>query len=190
MGAAARGHAGALGMVFCRLCLPAGCALLQRKAARTLSAIEAALREPLPRTCIAAQPMNPCRPGREEVRTSPGLASSSSAFELLCVQDAKPPDVNEILLLDEFGGVLEGMSSNVFVVVGGKVATPGEGVLVGTVRNLVLEVRSCWVVCCVFSFPDSIIQSNTGRPDVLVVCAASSKQGKVHDAEAVVEALS
>ena len=58
------------------------------------------------------------------------------------MQDAKPPDVNEILLLDGAGGVLEGMSSNVFVVAGGRVTTPGDGILVGTVRNLVLEVRS------------------------------------------------
>jgi Amino-transferase class IV len=55
-------------------------------------------------------------------------------------QDAKPPDVNEILLLDSQGGVLEGMSSNVFVVTDGRVVTPDKGILVGTVRNLVLEV--------------------------------------------------
>ena len=55
-------------------------------------------------------------------------------------QDAKPPDVNEILLLDSQGGVLEGMSSNVFVVTDGRVVTPEKGILVGTVRNLVLEV--------------------------------------------------
>lgn len=56
------------------------------------------------------------------------------------MQDAKPSDVNEILLLDGQGGVLEGMSSNVFVVEDGKVVTPDNGILVGTVRNLVLEV--------------------------------------------------
>jgi branched-chain amino acid aminotransferase len=56
------------------------------------------------------------------------------------MQDAKPPDVNEVLLLDSQGGVLEGMSSNVFMVRGGHVVTPDKGILVGTVRNLVLEV--------------------------------------------------
>lgn len=56
------------------------------------------------------------------------------------LQDAKPSDVNEILLLDGHNGVLEGMSSNVFVVQDGKVITPDKGILVGTVRNLVLEV--------------------------------------------------
>jgi branched-subunit amino acid aminotransferase/4-amino-4-deoxychorismate lyase len=32
------------------------------------------------------------------------------------------------------------MSSNVFVVTDGRVLTPDKGILVGTVRNLVLEV--------------------------------------------------
>ena len=32
------------------------------------------------------------------------------------------------------------MSSNVFVVTDGRVVTPDKGILVGTVRNLVLEV--------------------------------------------------
>ena len=62
-------------------------------------------------------------------------------------QDAKPPDVNEILLLDGQGGVLEGMSSNVFVVTDGRVVTPDKGILVGTVRNLVLEVGAVEHFC-------------------------------------------
>lgn len=55
-------------------------------------------------------------------------------------QDGKPPDVNEILLMEESGAVVEGMSSNLFVLSGGTVLTAGEGVLIGTVRNLVLKV--------------------------------------------------
>lgn len=69
--------------------------------------------------------------------TSASLTQISTCLPL---QDAKPPDVNEILLLDRQGGVLEGMSSNVFVVTNGHVVTPDKGILVGTVRNLVLEV--------------------------------------------------
>lgn len=140
MGAAARGHAGALGIVFCRLCLPAGRALLA-KAARTNLCYRGDTERAIGTNMCCRSAYESLSSRTRSLRTSPGLAWSSSVFELLCVQDAKPPDVNEILLLDEDGGVLEGMSSNVFIVVGGKVATPGEGVLVGTVRNLVLEVR-------------------------------------------------
>lgn len=49
--------------------------------------------------------------------------------------------MNEVLLIDENGNVEEGMSSNFFAVHKGTVYTAEEGVLKGTVRELVLEVR-------------------------------------------------
>jgi branched-subunit amino acid aminotransferase/4-amino-4-deoxychorismate lyase len=49
-------------------------------------------------------------------------------------------DVNEVLLVDDRGAVEEGMSSNFFAVTNGVVHTADEGVLKGTVRELVLEV--------------------------------------------------
>lgn len=56
------------------------------------------------------------------------------------LQDSMPPDVNEILLADESGAVLEGMSSNLFILSRDTIMTADEGILVGTVRNLVIKV--------------------------------------------------
>lgn len=53
---------------------------------------------------------------------------------------SQPADVNELLLADSDGTILEGLSSNFYVVMGGTLYTAGEGVLPGTVRDLVLEV--------------------------------------------------
>jgi branched-chain amino acid aminotransferase len=46
----------------------------------------------------------------------------------------------QVLLADEGGRVLEGLSSNFFAVVGGAVHTAAEGVLPGTVREVALQV--------------------------------------------------
>lgn len=60
-------------------------------------------------------------------------------------EDGKPADVNEVLLVSQGGQLLEGLTSNFFVLgPGGEVQTAEEGVLSGTVRELILEVR---VVC-------------------------------------------
>jgi hypothetical protein len=40
------------------------------------------------------------------------------------------------------GGLMEGLSSNFFVLLGGKLVTAEEGVLSGTVRELVLQVAA------------------------------------------------
>lgn len=55
------------------------------------------------------------------------------------LEETKPADVNEILLVGESGELLEGMSSNFFAVRDGTVYTAGEGVLSGTVREVALE---------------------------------------------------
>ena len=49
--------------------------------------------------------------------------------------------MNEVILEGTRGELLEGLSSNFFVLQGGAVVTAEEGVLAGTVRELVLEVR-------------------------------------------------
>ena len=50
-----------------------------------------------------------------------------------------PPDVNEALMVNEKGFILEGISSNFFAVIAGKVWTAEEGVLSGITRQVVLE---------------------------------------------------
>ncbi|GAP06372.1 branched-chain amino acid aminotransferase [Anaerolinea thermolimosa] len=47
---------------------------------------------------------------------------------------------NEIIMVDETGEMLEGLSSNFFAVQSGVVWTAGKGVLPGTTREIVLEV--------------------------------------------------
>jgi len=47
---------------------------------------------------------------------------------------------NEVLLVDRKGGLLEGLSSNLFFVKDGSVFTAGAGVLEGVTRKVVLEV--------------------------------------------------
>jgi len=55
------------------------------------------------------------------------------------VRKAIPADVNEALLVDESGAVLEGLSSNFFAVKQGELWTASEGVLSGITRQLVLD---------------------------------------------------
>lgn len=52
------------------------------------------------------------------------------------------PDVEEVLLVDDRGAILEGSSSNFFAVLDGELRTADEGVLVGTTRTLVLAVAA------------------------------------------------
>ncbi len=55
------------------------------------------------------------------------------------IRHEMPEDVNETLMLDENGCVLEGLSSNFFAIWQGKLWTAEEGVLSGITRSLVLE---------------------------------------------------
>lgn len=55
------------------------------------------------------------------------------------IRRALPPGVNEALLVDSQGRLLEGLSSNFFAVRAGQLWTAGEGVLLGTSRRLVLD---------------------------------------------------
>lgn len=54
----------------------------------------------------------------------------------------------QILLVTEAGQVLEGTQTNFFVVKDDKLCTAQEGVLMGTVRGVVLQVIFCTLWCC------------------------------------------
>lgn len=92
--------------------------------------------EPLP---PIAQP-----PVVVEVRGSPrsnALAKDSRwVTERAPLEAARASDVNELLLEDDQGQLLEGSQTNFFAVKDGTVYTAGEGVLEGTVRDVVLKV--------------------------------------------------
>ncbi len=70
-----------------------------------------------------------------------GAKVSNYLANLLALRDAKSRGAHEALVVDSRGQVVEGASSNVFVVSGGRIATPPEsaGILVGITRAHVLE---------------------------------------------------
>ena len=53
----------------------------------------------------------------------------------------------QILLAQGDGAVLEGMSSNFFAVQDGTLYTAGEGVLLGTIRDLAIKVSAQQFLC-------------------------------------------
>ena len=64
------------------------------------------------------------------------IATAQSAYRTL------PPGVEEGLLVARDGAILEGLSSNFFAVVDGRLRTEGERALYGITRSLALEVAA------------------------------------------------
>ncbi|KAL3147899.1 hypothetical protein ABBQ32_002614 [Trebouxia sp. C0010 RCD-2024] len=93
---------------------------------------------------VAALPPRPKPPVKVQARGAPRQNATAKDSEWVRTRQAlekdKPPDVNEILLVTEQGDVLEGTQTNFFAVVDGAVYTAREGVLLGTVRGVLLEV--------------------------------------------------
>jgi|Transcript_91745 thiol oxidase len=88
-------------------------------------------------------PDRPKPPIRVDIRGAP--RSNAKAKDTQWVKDRKileatqGSDVNEILLKDEDGYILEGCQTNFFAVLNGRLYTAGEGVLEGSIRRIVLE---------------------------------------------------
>jgi len=109
---------------------------------------------PGPRVILAATPL--CGPPeaayREGVacilvrarvaRSDPGAKTGGHLAEALAARDAAAAAAHEALLLDAAGQVTEGASSNLFLVAGGRLATPplAAGILPGVTRGLVLAL--------------------------------------------------
>lgn len=55
------------------------------------------------------------------------------------LEKAKGENVEEVLLVEDDGSVMEGTQTNFFAAVNGTLYTAGEGVLAGTIRNMVLD---------------------------------------------------
>ncbi|KAK9811374.1 hypothetical protein WJX72_002754 [[Myrmecia] bisecta] len=93
---------------------------------------------------VAALPDRPAPPVKTQVRGAPRTNASAKDSEWVRqrrVWEAdKPADVNEVLLMDGEGNILEGLSSNFFAVVDGTLQTADEGILKGTVREVALQV--------------------------------------------------
>ena len=97
---------------------------------------------------IAPLPPLPSPPVRVEVRGAP--RANAAAKDSSWVSERAPLEelmrgsavgaVNELLLADDDGALLEGSQTNFFALVDGAVHTAGDGILAGTVRRLLLEV--------------------------------------------------
>jgi len=89
-------------------------------------------------------PPLPAPPIMVEVRGAPRVNPLAKDSEWVRARDPllqlKAPNCEEIILAGEDGSLLEGASTNFYAVVGDTLYTAGEGVLMGTVRKLVLEV--------------------------------------------------
>jgi branched-chain amino acid aminotransferase len=98
-------------------------------------------------------------------RTADGTAASGAKVtnyleSLLAVREAKARGAQEALIVDGRGDVVEGATSNVFVVKGGRLATPppDAGILVGITRAHVLDAAALAGVA---------VDQRTLRPDDL-----------------------
>ncbi len=105
-------------------------------------------------------PPRPRPPIKCEIRGAP--RSNAKAKDSGWVQERKglealkPSDVNEIVLHDEDGALLEGTQTNFYAVRDGKLWTAGEGVLEGTVRRLLLQVCAVHHVPVVLDPPPNL----------------------------------
>jgi len=55
------------------------------------------------------------------------------------LEQAKPRDCNEVILVDDEGRLFEGLQTNFYVLKDSKLQTAGKGILEGTVRKMLLE---------------------------------------------------
>ncbi|EFN53257.1 hypothetical protein CHLNCDRAFT_137177 [Chlorella variabilis] len=93
---------------------------------------------------VSALPPRPAPPVRVVMRGAPRHNAEAKDSEWVRQRrgllHGLPPGVEEVLLVGEGGALLEGLSSNFFAVARGAVHTAGEGILAGTVREVVLAV--------------------------------------------------
>ena len=73
-------------------------------------------------------------------RHDPAAKSSDWIHQRAKLESTLPNEIYEILLLDESGRILEGMSSNFYAIRDGILFTAGSGMLAGISRRIVLEI--------------------------------------------------
>jgi branched-chain amino acid aminotransferase len=73
-------------------------------------------------------------------RENPGSKATSFIEQTKEIRNSKPAGINEYFLLDKDGNLLEGMTSNIFVIKDNIIWTAEQGVLPGITRQVVLEV--------------------------------------------------
>eukprot|EP00873_Tetraselmis_striata_P004300 jgi/Tetstr1/424564/TSEL_015090.t1 len=107
---------------------------------------------------VGPLPPRPSKPILVQIAGAPreNAAAKNSEWvrERKELEAAAPPGCNEVLLMSEGGAVVEGLSSNFFAVKDGTLYTAQEGVLLGTVRDMVLKVAQREGVPVVLQPPD------------------------------------
>ena len=78
-----------------------------------------------------------CITSTAAARRDPASKSSEWMFQRQRLEAEKPADIYEILLTDARGFILEGLSSNAYIVMQGELRTAGRGVLPGISRQIV-----------------------------------------------------
>ncbi|HEY5908609.1 MAG TPA: aminotransferase class IV [Vicinamibacteria bacterium] len=103
-----------------------------------------------PRLLVSVEPFTPLPPARDEEgaacvsapirRDNPRAKDTRFIATAQAAYASLPPGVEEALMLDETGAVLEGLSSNFFAVRDGRLWTEEARVLAGVTRKVVLEL--------------------------------------------------
>lgn len=73
-------------------------------------------------------------------RTLPGAKSLNYLAGILALQEAKKQKATEAIYVDEKGKMSEAVTSNFFAVIGGRLVTPKESILLGITRKVVLDL--------------------------------------------------
>jgi len=99
---------------------------------------------------LAAEPVQPippevysegvCLASSRLKREHPELKQTDFILQSKTERQSMPPGVYELLLLDEGGAILEGMTSNFYGVRQGTLFTAGTGILAGVTRQVVLKI--------------------------------------------------
>ncbi|GAB5036388.1 thioredoxin-like protein [Nannochloropsis oceanica] len=138
-----------------------------------------------------ALPPRPCPPINVEIRGAPrtNAKAKDSAWvkKRKHLEALKSNDVNEIVLHDESGALLEGTQTNFYAIIKGKLYTAGEGVLEGTVRRLLLQICAVHDVPVILDPPPNIedlrnwegaLLSSTSRLALPIDWIGVPKEGK------------
>lgn len=130
-----------------------------------------------PTVVVAAAPMAPADPSvavcvvpwpRNERGAMAGIKTTSYAENVVALAHARERGCSEALFATTGGLLCEGTGSNVFVVAGGQVLTPGlsSGCLAGVTRALVLELTDAHeadIPLALLHTADEVFITSTGR---------------------------
>ncbi len=78
----------------------------------------------------------------EATRYRPGSKSTNYIKAIMALKDARSESAIESIYVNEKGELLEGTTSNFFVVIDDKIITPGEDILPGITRDVVLRLAA------------------------------------------------